>query len=155
MAGRKGFTLMEMIIVTVIMGVFAALTIPRLSFSAVNKKQAETAVRRFVTDLRRTRSLAIRDAATHSNGFRLKLAGNPSSSYDIIDRDSGETLETHSFDSAISIAYSGGDQNLDFGPLGNLATSSADTITISGYDKSYTVTIVYSTGSTRFSESGS
>jgi prepilin-type N-terminal cleavage/methylation domain-containing protein len=56
MRKRSGFTLVELLIVIVLIGIFAAIAIPRFT---TNQRTAYTMVRKIVSDLRYTRSLAI------------------------------------------------------------------------------------------------
>ena len=56
MRNRSGFTLIELLIIVVLMGIMAAVAIPRFSS---NQRAAYTTVRKIVSDLRYTRSFAI------------------------------------------------------------------------------------------------
>jgi prepilin-type N-terminal cleavage/methylation domain-containing protein len=77
MAGKKpGYSLAEVIIVVLIIGAIAFITVPRLNFAAIYRKQAHTVAKKISTDLRRTRNLAIVNAATNSTGFTLRMTGS-------------------------------------------------------------------------------
>ena len=65
----------EMIVVVMILGALAFIAIPRLNFAAIHHKQAHTIAKKIVTDLRRTRTLAISNAAVNNVGFQLQMSG--------------------------------------------------------------------------------
>jgi len=56
MRNKSGFTLIELLIIVVLMGIMAAIAIPRFSS---NQRAAYTTAQKIVSDLRYTRSLAI------------------------------------------------------------------------------------------------
>ena len=66
---KSAFTLTELILVVIFLGIFAAISIPRLNFAVVSKQIADSHAKKIVTDLRRTRSLAISNAAENTTGF--------------------------------------------------------------------------------------
>ena len=74
MRNRSGFTLIELLIIVVLMGIMAAIAIPRFSS---NQRTAYTTVRRIVSDLRYTRSLAI----SSGNRYYLQFTDQVSGSY--------------------------------------------------------------------------
>lgn len=141
---RKAYTLAEMVIVSVIVGIMASIAIPRLNLAAIHKQVADTTVRKIVTDLRRTRSLAISDAANNNDGYELKLYGSGSyTSYSIKNRDTGEKIVEHDFDSNITVTADG--KKFKFSPLGD-ALKGASTITVSSSGRSFTITVTRATG---------
>ena len=80
----KGYSLVELIIVVLFIGIFAAISVPRINFAIIGKQQADTVARKIVTDLRRTRTLALSDAAGNTSGFALNMTGSsPYSAYEI------------------------------------------------------------------------
>ena len=81
-AKRTAYSLAEMIVVVLILGALSFIAIPHLNFAALNHKQAHAVAKKIVTDLRRTRTLAIANAANNTAGFTLSVSG---SSYQIID----------------------------------------------------------------------
>jgi len=102
---RTAYSLAEMIVVVMILGALAFIAIPRLNFAALHHKQAHTVAKKIVTDLRRTRMLAISNAATNTTGFRLQMVGSaPYSSYQIVDVNSGAVVPNSSqtIDSPVS-----------------------------------------------------
>lgn len=143
---RRGYTLTELMLVVLILGVMAMISIPRLPFAAVRMTQANSVARQLVTDLRRTRSLAIRDAATNSSGYRMSVT---SEQYSIQDLSSSEVLETHDFPGQVTVL--GG--TYSFGPLGNLLTGSDSEMTVSSEGRVFTLSLIAATGSVQWTES--
>lgn len=144
-AKRTAYSLAEMIIVVLILGAFAFIAIPRLNFTALHHEQASTIAKQIVTDLRRTRTLAISYAANNTKGYNLQMVGSsPYTSYQIVDANSGVTVATLAISSPISCT---GGSLFQFGPLGNLLSGSSTTpITVSSETKTYTITVISATG---------
>jgi Tfp pilus assembly protein PilE len=142
---RKAYSLAEMIVVVLILAALSFIAIPRLNFAALHHKQANTIAKKIVTDLRRTRTLAISYAANNTKGYRLQMVGSPLyTSYQIVDVNSSGTVDTQTIDSPISCT---GGSLFNFGPLGNLLTGSSTTpITVSSEGKTYTITVISATG---------
>jgi len=137
---KKAHTIVELIVIVAILGALAFIAIPRLRFAALYRKQADTVARKIVTDLRRTRRLAISDAATNTDGFALNIIG---STYQIVDGD--ETpIPNGTFSIDPKITCSGG-TSFQFGPLGNLTGSDSQLI-ISAEGKIFTISITPATG---------
>jgi prepilin-type N-terminal cleavage/methylation domain-containing protein len=144
-AKRTAFTLVEMIVVVVILGALVFIAIPRLNFAALYHKRANTVAKQIVTDLRRTRTLAISNAVSNPAGYSMKMVGaSPYTSYQIVDANSGTTVDSLTIGSPISCT---GGSIFTFGPLGNLLTgSSATPITVSSNGRTYTITVISATG---------
>lgn len=141
---RRAYTLTEMAIVSIIIGVMTAIAIPRFNLAAIHKQTADRLAKKLVTDFRYTRMLAISDAADNVTGYRMVMQdGPPYSSYIIQNRDTSEILLTHQIDSDVDVT--GGD-NFEFGPLGNLTGSSTE-LTVTASDRSFTITITPTIGS--------
>ncbi|MGA2323536.1 MAG: hypothetical protein ABSG22_06780 [Sedimentisphaerales bacterium] len=142
---RTAYSLAEMIVVVLILGALAFIAIPRLNFAALHHKQANTIAKQIVTDLRRTRTLAISYAANNTKGYNLQMVGSsPYTSYQIVDANSGATVDTLTINSPISCT---GGSIFKFGPLGNLLSGSSTTaITVSSESKTYTITVISATG---------
>jgi Tfp pilus assembly protein FimT len=136
---RTGITLIEAIVIVMVLGALAFITVPRLNFGALYRKQADTVARRIATDLRRTRTLAITQAATNTTGYTLRITG---STYQVIDDSNSVTVDTQTIDSHISC---GGGTEFRFGPLGNLRTGSSP-LTVSAEGRTYTITVISGTG---------
>ena len=141
---RKAYSLVELIIVVVFLGIFAAIAVPRINFAIITKQKSDTVARKIVTDLRRARTMAISDAANNTEGFALNMTGTaPYSGYEIENLDTSAAVDTHTIASNISVT--GGDE-FKFGPLGNLLTGSDTEITVSAEGRSFTITIITATG---------
>ncbi len=146
----KAYSLVELILVVSIIAVLAAITVPRLQFAAVHQKEADTAARKIVTDLRRTRSRAILYARDKPEGFALNTTGSePYTGYRIIDLSDSNVIDSYAIDSSINC--SGGSQ-FEFGRLGNLIVGSDTQLDVSGGGKSFTITIVSATGMVKCTE---
>jgi Tfp pilus assembly protein FimT len=147
---EAGYSLVELIIVVIFLGIFAAIAVPRFDLAVISKEKADTVARKIVTDLRRTRSLAISDAASNTEGYELKMLGAaPYAAYEIENCDTEETVDSHTIDSKVSCT---GDNKFEFGPLGNLKTGSGSGLTVAAEGKSYTITIVPATGAAKCAE---
>jgi Tfp pilus assembly protein FimT len=71
---RIGLTLVEMIMVAVFLGILSAIAIPRINSASITKKSVETTAKKVVAALRRTRSLAILNAASNSQGYAMSIS---------------------------------------------------------------------------------
>ena len=148
----KAYSLIEVIIIVMIIGIFAVIAVPRLNFAAVSKYKAEAVARKIVTDLRLTRRLAISDAANNTMGYELKLIGPlPYTVYEIENIKTHETVATHTIDSDINIDSPTGIRFM-FRPLGNLQLGSASLLTVSYQWKSFTINIIPATGAIKCTE---
>jgi Tfp pilus assembly protein FimT len=137
---KTGYSLAEVIIVVLILGALTFIAVPRLDFSALRSRQAWTVAKTLVTDLRRTRTLAIANAATNTTGFSLRISG---STYQIVNDSNSATVDSQTIDSHISC---GGDTQFLFGPLGSLRSGSGTGLTVSSQGKTYTISVVSATG---------
>ena len=144
-ARRAAYSLAEMIVVVMILGALAFIAILRLNFTGLHRKQANTIAKKIVTDLRRTRTLAICNAANTTTGYYLQMVGSsPYTSYKIVDTNSTATVDTLTIDSPVSCT---GGSLFKFGPLGNLLSGSSTTpIIVSSDGKTYTITVISATG---------
>jgi len=148
----KAFSLVELIIIVAIVAALTFMAVPRLGFTALRRKQADTVAKKIVTDLRRTRRLAISDAANNTDGFALNMTGDsPYTGYEIENLSTSTIITngTFSIDSAISCT---GGANFQFGPLGNLKAGSDTQLTISAEDKTFTITVIEATGTVKCTE---
>jgi Tfp pilus assembly protein FimT len=148
--GRAAYSLVELVIIVVFLGIIAAIAVPRLNFSAISKQRADTVAWKIITDLRRTRSLAISNAANNTTGFALNMTGSaPYSGYEIQNLDTSATVDSHTIDTEISCT--GGDQ-FQFGPLGNLKAGSDNQLNVSASGKTFTISITAATGIAKCTE---
>lgn len=144
MKSRKAYSLIELIIVVAIIAAIALVAVPRLQYAAVHRQKAQTVAHKIVTDLRRTRSLAILHAADNNDGFALNMVGSaPYTSYRIVNLHDSSVVDSHTIDSAISCT---GGAQFKFGPLGNLKDESGTQLIVSAQGKICTVTVTAATG---------
>lgn len=145
MVGRRtGYSLAEVILVVIIVGVLTFIAVPRLNLGVLHHKQADTFARKIVTDLRRTRTMAISNAVNNPIGFRLLMTGSaPYTGYQIVDANSGTVTDSQTIGSPVSCT--GGSQ-FRFGPLGNLLTGSDSSLSVSADGRTYTITVISATG---------
>jgi Tfp pilus assembly protein FimT len=149
---RNGYSLTELIIIVVFLGILAAIAVPRFNFAIIAKQKADCQARKIVTDLRRTRGLAISNAADNSDGYALNMAGlapGPYTGYQIVDLNDLSTVDSHTIDSAVTCT--GGSQ-FQFNYLGNLKTGSDTQLIISAEGKTFTIDIVPATGTVKCTE---
>ena len=147
---KTAVTLAEVILIVLFLGILAVIAIPRLSLSSISEQKADCLARKVVTDLRRTRRLAISNAADNTVGFKLTMTGSPYTGYNIVDANSSETVDSHTIDSAVSCE--GGDE-FEFGPLGNLLSGSDTQLVISVDEKTlFTIDITLATGMVKCTE---
>jgi type II secretory pathway pseudopilin PulG len=146
----KAYTVVELIIVLLFLAAFAAVAVPRINFSAITKKKADTLARRITTDLRHTRTLAVSNGAINTAGFGLyMLGGGPYSSYEIRNLDTSSVVSSHTITPGISCT---GGAIFKFGPFGDLFESDTS-LTVSAEGKTYTITIISATGMVKCVES--
>jgi len=144
--------MVELIIIVAIVAALTFIAVPRLRFTTLRRKQADTVAKKIITDLRRTRRLAISDAANNTDGFALNMTGgSPYTGYEIEDLSTSTIITngTFSIDSAISCT---GEANFQFGPLGNLKAGIDAQLTVSAEEKTFTITVISATGTVKCTE---
>ena len=151
---RNAHTLVELALVVAIMAVMAAVTIPRLNWNITRRKTVDQVAHKLVGDLRKTRSMALRDAATNDIGFALRLVGDGAgfTGYVIRDLKNSIAVYTTTFDSGVDITLTGIIQRFAFDPVGALQGNENRQIRISGDDKAFTITFVLATGAIKWQE---
>ncbi len=148
---KTGYSAVELIMLVLFLGIFAAITVPKMTFFIISKQKAETFANQVVTDLRRTRRLAISDAATNTDGYALNMTGGgPYTGYEIENLKTSTTITNGTFSIDSDITCDGG-ASFQFGPLGNL-TSAAVQLTVSAEGKIFTITIIKATGMVKCTE---
>ncbi len=144
MKQNKGYSLVELIIVVAFVSVLAMIAVPRINFSITTEKGAEALAKKITTDLRRTRQLAISDAASNTDGYQLRMNGTaPYTGYEIVNLSTSTTADLQSITSGISCTNGA---TFSFGPMGNLLAGSDSQLDITGADADYTLTITSATG---------
>lgn len=150
---KTAYSLIELIILVLFLGIFAAISVPRMTFFLISKQKAEAFANQVVTDLRRTRRLAISDAATNTDGYELNMTGSgPCTGYEIVNLKTSTTIPNGTFSIDSDISCDGG-ANFQFGPLGNLKIGSGTQLTVTDGEKTFTITITSATGMVKCVES--
>lgn len=141
---RRAYSLAELILVVLFMGILAAVAVPRINFAIISKQKVDTTVEKLMTDLRRTRRLAISDAAVNTTGYGIQLTGaGPYTGYEIWDRSTFTLVDSHPIDSDVTCTADS--RFFRFGPMGN-TVASGSTIKLSAKGRSFTITVVPATG---------
>ncbi len=144
------FSLVEMLILVIFVGALAMISVPRINLGIIDKKKADTASRKLLTDLRRARRLAISDAAVNADGYALTLKGSgPYKGYDIVNRKTSQVVDSHAFDPGIVCTADG--KTYSFHPNGSL-TSSGSKIRLTSRGKTFALTLVPATGMVKCTE---
>ena len=144
---QKAFSLIELILVVLILGVISAIAVPRINFSAIDKQRASVETKKLSALIRKTRSLAILNAAVNNIGYRLKMTGTHYTGYEIINLKSNKTIETGTISSQCS-----GASTFNFGPLGNRLTPNNEGLTVTDGQDTYSITVVNSTGMVKWAK---
>jgi Tfp pilus assembly protein FimT len=143
---KTAFSLVELVIMVVFLGIFAVITVPRINFATISRQKAEATAWKIATDLRLTRRLAISDAVNNTKGFELKLVGTtPYGTYEIENVNTHATVASYAIDSDVSVLSPTGNRFI-FSTLGNLEPGSGTVINVSAEGKSFTITIITPTG---------
>jgi Tfp pilus assembly protein PilE len=144
---KRGASITELAVIVLFIGIMAVIAVPRLNFAIIKKSKTETTAKKILTDIRRTRSLAISDAANNTQGFQLQMLGSsPYTGYKIDNLDTSEKIDEHSIDSNVSCT---GASLFKFGPIGNLLSGSDTNLVVSGSGKTFTITVVSATGTVK------
>ncbi|MCK4752228.1 MAG: type II secretion system protein [Planctomycetes bacterium] len=147
---KRAFTLAEVTVVIIFIAVLALVAIPRMNFSLIKKQKADYQARKIVTDLHRTRLLAISDAATNTDGFALSMTGAaPYTGYEIVNLNTAEIVDSHSITPGINCT---GGSDFNFGPLGNLKPGSDTQVVVSAETKTFTIDVTSATGMVKCTE---
>ena len=140
----RGFSLVELILVVLFLGLFAAMAAPRFNFAAPAAQKAETTAKKIMASLWRVRRLAISEAAGNPAGYALIMQGpSPYTGYTIENASTSTTVDTCTIDASVSCT---GGATFTFGPLGNLQPGSDRTLTVSASGKTFTITVGVATG---------
>ena len=135
---RKGYTLLEILFVVIVLAILAGIAIPRLGVGFSTKMKVKTAAQRLVSDLRYTRRLAI----TNNEDYRLSVDSSEKE-YSIYDSGDTQVGETRSVDSDITIST---DKDFIFESLGNASVSSDTDISLSASGNQADITMTTATG---------
>jgi len=144
MSARQGYTLAEMIVVVVVVATIAALAAPRLPFGLIRHRQAEVTAWKIVTDLRRTRSLAISQAASNPDGFALNITRTATTTtYEIVHCGDKSVVDSQTIDSSVDVS---GKMKFEFGLLGALKEKKDSSLDVTAAEKTFTISVIPATG---------
>lgn len=150
---RNAYTLVEMMVVVMIVGIMAGVAIPRFNFDVICRKSVDKEAHKLVGNLRRTRSLALRDAAINSSGYWLILTDpEPYSGYTIRSVETWELVDTVTFDPGVDVTLTGGSAWFKFDNLGTFSNYSNHGISIAGSGKSIAISFIPATGAVKWQE---
>jgi len=138
MKREKGYTLIELVFVVVVIMLVAAITIPRMGLPFTVKMRVYTQGRKLVSALRYTRRLAI----TNDENYRLNVNASEKE-YEIYDSGDTQVGNTETIDSSVTI---NADKDFIFEPLGNASITSDTTISLSADGNQYDITVTTATG---------
>jgi Tfp pilus assembly protein FimT len=144
MKRRQGYTIAELVVVVLILGVLTYVAVPRLPFTARNRSLAESTAWKIVTDLRRTRSLAILHAATNPQGYALDVQRRGRRTvYQIINLSNSRIIDSHVVNH--NVLCKGGPR-FEFGPLGALREGSDRALEVCAEDHTFAIAVIPATG---------
>jgi prepilin-type N-terminal cleavage/methylation domain-containing protein len=144
MIRRKAYTLAELVVVVIILGVLAFIALPRYNQAAVSIQKADATARKIATDLRGARGLAISSAAVNSAGFALRMTGGPPcTGYEVVDLSSSTTTSSEEIESPVVCQ---GGVYFHFLPDGTLAGDSDTSLTVAAGGASFAIEVIAETG---------
>jgi prepilin-type N-terminal cleavage/methylation domain-containing protein len=147
---RAAFSLVELVLVVVILGVMAVISLPRFGHDALDRLATTTITREIASDMRLARSLAVAKADTKPQGYAVRMTGgSPYSGYELVDLTAGTTVSTKTLEAGVSCT---GDTEFRFGPLGALSPGSGTTLRVAGQGRQYVLTLIAATGSVTIQE---
>jgi prepilin-type N-terminal cleavage/methylation domain-containing protein len=142
----RGFSMAEMLLVVIIIGILTAVAVPRFSMATVRTKQDDALIHKLTVDLRKTRMMAIAGGADNSDGFQLRINTSSPKSYEIRNLKTSQTVETFPVDSRVTFS---GTTQFSFTPLGALNPAASVQLTVTGENKSWLFDIYGYTGSVK------
>jgi len=137
---KRGFTFVEVMVVVVILGIMAAVAIPRFSF---NKKLSYTTAKEVVSNLRDARSLAINTGVRH---YLELFPSSPYTEYKIFDDSDTQVGETKAIPDDVTCTASS--NTFSFSYLGECNGGISGTVTLAGEGETNYINVIGITGRT-------
>ena len=136
---ENGLTLIEVTLLAAIIGIIAAIVLPRFSLDTIVLYRVKTASRRLVTDLRYTRTLAITQRTNHI----LQINGHQYAIYRGSVAPGNQVGETREIAGTINLS---GDSTFSFTSQGGTAPGSGTWLGLTEAGHSWTVSVNATTG---------
>ncbi len=141
-SGRAGFTLLELVLVVGLIGIIAAVVLPRMGSTTIKKIACRSIAQRLALDQRLARDFSINTGVTH--GITVASDG---SSYAIYKEPGGSLVqvgETRNMSSQGALLS--GNRHVAFDSKGSATTGSSSPIIVQVGASQYTTTVILVTG---------
>lgn len=138
---KKGFTLVEAMIVIALLGIVTAIALPRYGSGTITRFRLENEARRIQSDLRLTRRLAITNGADYI--LKVYPAANEYKIYAGSIADVNQVGEARTIKPEITAS---GDDEFTFESLGNADAASGTILSLTTGSQQYDVTVTIATG---------
>jgi len=138
-----GYSLIEILLVVTIIGIFASVAVPYFGAGLLRRMDAYTTARQIASDLMYARTLAVTNNKDHI--LRFYPVASPYNQYKIFSSDDGETQVGHTREVDDNVVWTG-DREYTFEPLGNATADATLSVTSGTYQ--YDVKVIAITGRT-------
>jgi len=145
---RRGYTLVEIVTVVLILSILACIAGPRLNLGAASGARADAFVQQIATALRRTRAEAVLHAGENPAGYVLTMTGDvPYFGYRIVSLDDSTAIADCDIPDALGCS---GGRRFAFGPLGNLLNGSDTELRLAAEGRVYFIQVEPATGAVKW-----
>lgn len=146
---KKGFTLIEVIVVVILVAVMAAVALPHYRVDYTTKVRMKNAVLQIVSDIRYTRRLAVTDIDANRYIIRFYFADHTYGIYRNSISQANLIGELNTIPSEITPS---GQRRYNFFQLGNANYSGSGILTLTGPSYTYTISVIKATGKVTITE---